>query len=248
MAGETSGWLRPPAVSRLLDAGHEVIFCTNHATSPQVKQKQLLFFGVPDAVVLTSAEVAAAACNPDDRVLALGEPSLVAVLADLGLDVTDVDDLPVNGPVGHFDTVVIGSTPHWDRSRVGLVADAIRAGARFLATNDDATFPFASPAGLRLLPGAGALIAAIATTAGVEPEVTGKPNLATVDLLLERYGPIDFVVGDSPDTDGELAVGLGAAFALVLSGVTKASDLPVEPEPKLVGDDLSRIVDQVLGP
>lgn len=235
------------AVSRLTDAGHQVIFCTNHATAAEVKVKQLADFGVPDALVLTSAEVAAEACKPEERVLALGELSMTEVLLRAGLNVTDVDQLPPDGPVGDFDVVVVGSSSHWDRSRVGLVADAIRQGARFLATNSDPTFPYTGTSGPRLLPGAGALIAAVATTSGVSPTVLGKPHRGTVELLVERYGPVDFVVGDRPDTDGELAVGLGAAFALVFSGVTSVGDLPVQPPAQLVGDDFSQIVDQVLG-
>ena len=55
------------------------------------------------------------------------------------------------------------------------------------------------------------------------------------------------VVGDRPDTDGLFAVRIGAKFGLVLSGVTRPSDLPVEPSPALVGADLSALVKQALG-
>ncbi|MGB3410110.1 MAG: HAD-IIA family hydrolase [Microthrixaceae bacterium] len=235
------------AVSRLTEAGHQVIFCTNHATSPEIKVKQLADFGVPHAQVLTSAEVAAAACKPSDKVLCLGEESLAHVLRDAGLDVTDVGHLPTDGPVGDFDVVVVGSTPEWDRSRTGLTADAIRRGARFMATNTDPTFPMTGANGPRLLPGAGALVAAVGVTAGHAPTVLGKPHPATVELITARYGRVDYVVGDRPDTDGALALGLEAAFALVLSGVTATDDLPTDPAAQLVGRDLSHIVDQVLG-
>ena len=55
------------------------------------------------------------------------------------------------------------------------------------------------------------------------------------------------MVGDRPSTDGRFARRLGATFALVLSGVTKAHELPVEPAPDVVGADLADVVGQVLG-
>ena len=55
------------------------------------------------------------------------------------------------------------------------------------------------------------------------------------------------MVGDRPDTDGRFARGLGFTFGLVLSGVTKQSDLPVDPEPDIVAADLAELVDQMLG-
>ena len=52
----------------------------------------------------------------------------------------------------------------------------------------------------------------------------------------------EVVVGDRPSTDGRLAVALGARFALVLSGVTKEGDLPVDPQPAEVAADLASLV------
>ena len=51
------------------------------------------------------------------------------------------------------------------------------------------------------------------------------------------------MVGDRPDTDGLFAQRVGASFGLVLSGVTQASDLPVEPAPDRVAGDLAALVD-----
>ena len=101
--------------------------------------------------------------------------------------------------------------------------------------------------GNALLPGAGAIVAFIATASGHQPEVAGKPHQAMADLVRARYGPLSMVVGDRPDTDGLFAVRIGAKFGLVLSGVTRPSDLPVEPSPALVGADLSALVKQALG-
>ncbi len=229
------------AVSALLAAGHQVVACTNHAQSPAVKGRTLARLGVPEIPVVTSAEAAASRCPEGSSVLVLGDESLVAVIAASGLEAIDVFDLP-DGSVPRVDVVVVGGTHRWDRSRVGMAAAAVRLGALFLATNDDPTYPVCGPDGDRLLPGNGALVAAVATTAEVAAEVTGKPHPAMVQLLQERFGQVDVVVGDKADTDGELALRLGARFALVLSGVTGPDSLPVRPSPSWIAPDLATLV------
>jgi HAD superfamily hydrolase (TIGR01450 family) len=237
------------AVSRLLSAGHAVVFCTNHALSPELKRRQLEALGVPAAPVITSAQAAAWSCPPDSTVLALGDPSLVGCLRDLGLRTIDVWELP-DGEVPLVDVVVVGATARWDRSRVGMAADAVRAGAALVATNDDPTYPVAGAGGAtgggRLLPGNGALVAAVSVAAGVAATVAGKPHGPMVALLEERFGKVDIVIGDKAETDGAMAEALGARFGLVLSGVTSMADLPVRPEPWLVAADLAGLVDAAL--
>ena len=153
-----------------------------------------------------------------------------------------MQDLPADGPAPKVDVVVVGAYAVWDRSRIALAADAIRSGARFLATNSDATFPASGTAGPRILPGNGSLIAALTAATDVVAEVAGKPHDAMAQVLLQQFGGIDVVVGDKAETDGELAVRLGARFALVLSGVTGESDLPVAPSPSYVGANLAELV------
>jgi ribonucleotide monophosphatase NagD (HAD superfamily) len=50
------------------------------------------------------------------------------------------------------------------------------------------------------------------------------------------------MVGDRPATDGAFARELGYRFALVLTGVTGAADLPVTPAPDVVADSLADLV------
>jgi ribonucleotide monophosphatase NagD (HAD superfamily) len=73
--------------------------------------------------------------------------------------------------------------------------------------------------------------------------VAGKPHEPTADLVRARLGKRTLMVGDRADTDGEFAVALGCDFGLVLTGVTRREDLPIEPAPALVGDDLAALVD-----
>ena len=58
---------------------------------------------------------------------------------------------------GEPDAVVVGLDPQLTYGRIAVAADAIRAGARFIATNRDPTYP----AERGLMPGAGSIVAAI---------------------------------------------------------------------------------------
>jgi glycerol-1-phosphatase len=118
----------------------------------------------------------------------------------------------------------------------------VRNGARLVGTNEDATYP--TPG--RLLPGAGAILAAVATATGVKPEVAGKPHEAIVALIGQRAPQATLVVGDRPSTDGLLAARLGLPFALVRSGVTPPSDPPPDPPPAVDAPDFAAVVDRHL--
>jgi 4-nitrophenyl phosphatase len=135
--------------------------------------------------------------------------------------------------------VVVGWHLEFDFSRLARAADAVRRGARLIGTNEDATFP--TPDGL--LPGAGALLAAVAYASEARPEVAGKPHPPMRRLIAERIGSVATVVGDRPSTDGELARALGARFGLVLSGVTGEGELDgLRPVPDVVAPDLGALV------
>jgi ribonucleotide monophosphatase NagD (HAD superfamily) len=74
-----------------------------------------------------------------------------------------------------------------------------------------------------VMPGSGALLAAVATASGITPEVAGKPHPPMVEYIRKHLlvdGTSAVIVGDQPGTDGLLAERLGIPFALVDSGVT----------------------------
>ena len=70
--------------------------------------------------------------------------------------------------------VVVGFHRDFDFEGLTRASQAIRDGARFVATNLDATYPV--PGGM--VPGAGSIVAAVATASGCSPEVAGKPAAA----------------------------------------------------------------------
>lgn len=228
----------PEAIRRLRSAGHGVAFLTNNS-GPTIEQYagMLNDAGVqaaPDELV-TSAQAAASVLAPGSTATVVGGPGILQALAARGVHVV--------GPGESPDAVVVGRSVTLDYNELSAAALAVRAGARFVATNLDPTFPTRDGP----LPGAGAVVAFVATTAGAQPEVVaGKPNQAVADLVRARFGTPKVMVGDRPDTDGGFAARVGAPFALVLSGSTRPDEVPTDPAPRVVAADLAEAVDVLI--
>ncbi len=136
------------------------------------------------------------------------------------------------GPGGDCDetapapagAVVVGMDRSLSFQTLAQAQAAIRSGALFVATNPDPTFP--TPDGL--VPGAGALVAAVATAAETEPVFMGKPGLALAEILATVTGVPSretLFVGDRLSTDIAMGEDAGMITALVLTGVTSEADL-----------------------
>lgn len=225
------------AIAHLRSSGHKLAFVTNNSQAPVGEVAQRLeSIGIdPGGDIITSAMAVAELVQPGDRVLVFAGPGVTEALERRGVEIVDA---------GPADAVVVGK--HVDLTYRGLraAARAVRSGARFLATNTDPTYPTADG----LDPGAGALVAAVATAGGRQPDaVAGKPHSAMAALVRAHLGGEGIVVGDVASTDGQFAVTLGYRFALVLSGVTTRADLPVEPTPWGMFPDLAAVVEGELG-
>jgi HAD superfamily hydrolase (TIGR01450 family) len=230
------------AVGALRAAGTPIAFLTNNSSAPVaavVDKLERAGVAADEREVLTSAQVAAEVLSQSvpagGRVLPCAGPGVVEAVTAAGFTV--VDRAPA-------DAVVVGFHRDFDFDGLDRASAAIRAGARFVATNLDPTFP--APDGV--VPGAGAIAAAVATASGRAPEVAGKPEAPTVAAVQHRFGTAGIMVGDRPSTDGLLARRLGWPFALVLSGVGGHDpDEPVpEPPPALVGADLAAVTPALL--
>jgi len=228
------------AITRLVEAGRRVAYFTNNSSarrSEQLAKLRRVGLEVDDLDLLSSAEAAAELCEPGERALVLGGPGISESLTARGVAVLDASDAR---PREVVDVVVVGIDFSLDAARLAAAVRAVRAGARLVGTNDDATFP--TPDGP--LAGGGAILAAVAYGAGTTPVVAGKPYPASIALARRRLGRIDVVVGDRASTDGALARGLGARFALVLSGVTAPDHGPLDPEPDVEAADVAELVDR----
>jgi 4-nitrophenyl phosphatase len=231
------------AIARLRSAGATVLFVTNNSADTIARQEAALeHVGVPaSGAVLTSSMAAAHLVQPGERVLVVGGPGIFEALAARGVVAVDAHEHA--DPAG-FDAVMAGIDRRFTYDVLQVASSAVRAGARLVGTNDDATFPTATG----LIPGGGSLLAAIATAAGVRPVVAGKPYAPMAALVRELHGAaVDgaWVVGDRPDTDGRFARTLGCRFALVLSGVTTEAE-GADPPGDLVAADLAAVATTLL--
>jgi HAD superfamily hydrolase (TIGR01450 family) len=229
------------AIASLRAANVPVVFVTNNA-GPRIAEHEakLAAMGVPAVgAVLNSPMAAGLLLRAGERVLVAGGPGIAEATERAGATPVTYAEVDAGASV---DVVMVGFDRQFDWERLRIASTAIRdTGARFIATNVDTTYPTESG----LVPGAGSLVAAVAAASGVQPIVAGKPYEPSARLLLERCGPDGIVIGDRDDTDGALARACGWRFGLVLSGVTTAADLPLDPAPDVVADDLAALVAQL---
>ncbi len=140
------------------------------------------------------------------------------------------------------DFVVVGIDRSFTYEKLQRACTLIRNGARFIATNTDATYPMEQG----LMPGSGSLVAAVQTCAGVAPLVVGKPGPMLLDMALEQMGARreqTAVLGDRLDTDIAGAVAARMASIMVLTGVNSQADIADSPyKPTFVFDDLPALM------
>ncbi len=224
-------------------ASMALAYVTNNASrTPRAIGEQLADLGVPVRAgsVITSAQAAA-------RILAerlpQGSPVLVVGGTGLRLAVRERGLRPVTTAFDHPAAVVQGYQRTIDYPLLAEGALAVAAGALFVASNSDATLP--STRGRQ--PGNGALVQVIAVATGKQPIVAGKPEPAMHREMLLRTGARrPLIVGDRLDTDIEGANRVDADSLLVLTGVSRPSDVVLAPgqqRPSYLAADLSGLLE-----
>ncbi|MHB0978885.1 MAG: HAD-IIA family hydrolase [Thermoleophilia bacterium] len=244
------------ALDEVVRRGLLLRFVTNNSTRHRSEiAERLAALGLPVTadLVLTSAAATGvwlrAEVGSGARVLVIGGAGLVRELAEAGLDAVHVRDAAQGGagvpapdptePARVPAAVVVGLDRGFDYESLAVAQRAILAGALFVATNTDATFPVEGA----VLPGGGAIVAAVATATGRQPVVIGKPEPRLAAALVEAVGAAPgsiLFVGDRLGTDIEMARRAGMRSALVLTGVTGRSELgsPGAPVPDHVLESL----------
>ena len=234
----------PAIFDRMRERGLKVALATNNATKTLDEYlEKFSRFGVKlePWQIISSANAAADVLSkrfPDrGAVFIVGDRGLQIALEECGFNpITDPDD----------ETVPVAVIGGMDRSvTYGKLRRAtlhIRSGVPFYGTNPDKTFP--TPQGL--IPGAGAILAAIEAATSVEPIIVGKPLPTMMYTALEKLGtrPEEtLVVGDRLETDIAAGQAAGCRTALVLSGVsTREKAEKWQPAPDLIADDLTTLV------
>jgi len=191
---------------------------------------------VGEQEILTSAEATATYLGQiaphGARIHAVGEDGVRLALESKGFVLNDGTDVAY---------VVVGMDRQFTYAKLAAAAIAIRAGAVFIGTNPDKTYP--TEAGL--MPGAGSLLAAIEAATDTAPLISGKPEATIFELALERLKAAPettAVIGDRLETDILGGRRLGLVTILLMSGVTDAERLAASSlVPDLTYDDIGAL-------
>ncbi len=214
------------------------VLATNNASQrPDQYMNKLARFGVtvgPEHI-LTSAQATAdylaSIAPPGARVHVLGMEGLRDALTAGGFTLVEEG----------AEYVVVGWAIDLTWRKLAVAALQIQAGATFIGTNPDVTFP--SEVGP--VPGNGAQLAALQAATGVAPLVIGKPEPWLYQEAMRRLGATPettAVIGDRLDTDIAGGVRAGLRTILVLSGTSNESDLRASPvRPDLVAADIGEL-------
>ena len=226
----------PAALAALRAAGRRVAFMTNNsARPPSVVAERLRRVGIqadPEEVETSAQATAELLAGRGCRTaFVIGEAGIKEALAAAGIEV-------LGAKPADADAVVVGWDRQADYAKLRTASVLIQGGAVFVGTNGDASFPAADGTAW---PGAGALLAAIATATGASPEIVGKPNAPLYIAARARAGGgVPLVIGDRLDTDIAGAAALGWDSLLVLTGITRRAELATSSvRPTHVSEDLS---------
>jgi HAD superfamily hydrolase (TIGR01450 family) len=230
-----------PAVRAAHQAGVTVRFVTNNASrSPEDVADHLSRLGIPAKPdeVSTSAQAAAGMLvdrvPPGASVLIVGTDALATEAENRGFT-------PVRKASDNVAAVLQGLSQTLGWMDLAEACVAIRAGALWVASNVDRTLPTERG----LLPGNGALVAALVTATDQHPLVAGKPARPLMDEAIAAAGAArPLAIGDRLDTDIAGAVNVGIDSLLVLTGVATPADvLAAAPDqrPTYVAADLEAI-------
>ena len=218
------------------------VLATNNATTTiQQYVEKLNHLGVlvePHQIV-TSAIAAGAYLKgkyPEGGpVFVLGEAGLRESLEEQGFYISENDAY----------AVVVSMDRNLTFDKLIKATQLIQAGSDFIATNPDRTFP--TPEGL--IPGAGAILAAVEAASGSQAVVMGKPQPEMYRIALKSLNADPkntLVVGDRFETDIVGGQALGCWTALVLSGVTdKESAQAKNPAPDMIAEDLRTLLERI---
>ncbi len=249
-------------------AGDDVVYVTNNSMWYRADYvTRLAGMGAPvtpDRIVSSARATALYLAEQTPKVrcaLVVGGPGLIHELRDVGIEVVPSGEAAERWSAnGHdaaaatrgVDTVVVGLDLEFSYARLAVAAEVVRAGARFVATNRDPTYPMEHG----LMPGAGSVVAAIVTATGVEPVSIGKPGPLLLEVAAHALGrnvTEAVMIGDSLITDIPAARIVGARSVLMLTGISttvQLDDLPAAERPTEVAanaDELAAALDRLAG-
>lgn len=207
--------------SAIRSTGRRFVLATNNSASrvsQHVEKLARMGVQVQEREILTSALATASYLGSQaaagTRVYTIGGEGIHHALREQGFTISE----------SHVDYVVVGIDREISWEKLDIATQNIRAGAMFVGTNPDVTFP--SERGISI--GNGAILAALQAATGVQPLIIGKPHPMMYKQAMARMqGTPDntLAIGDRLETDILGAHQAGICSLLVLSGVTSGDML-----------------------
>lgn len=208
-------------IAALRAGGRRVAFLSNKPIQTRDDYAaKLTCLGIPtrsEDVVNSSLVLARhlARTDPGAACFVIGEPPLIGELQAHGLEVREDE---------RVGWVVIAFDRTFTYAKLNTALQAVKRGARLIATNPDRTCPVAGGE----IPDCAGMIAAVEAVTGKPVElIVGKPSRHMLEVALEVLGlPASetVIVGDRIETDVIMGKALGLGTVLVLSGVTLRDD------------------------
>jgi len=223
----------PELIHGWVESGTPFLVLTNNSIfTPRDLAARLRASGleVPEERIWTSALATAEFCKsqiPGGAAFVIGEAGLTTALHEAGFVMTETSP----------DFVVVGETRNYSFEAITKAIRLINSGARFIATNPDATGPSADG----VLPATGAIAALITKATGKDPYIVGKPNPMMFRSAMNKIGAHSeptAMIGDRMDTDIVAGIEAGLHTVLVLTGISDQSEIeryPFRPDETLAG-------------
>jgi NagD protein len=228
-------------IRRWVDTSRRFLVLTNNSIyTPRDLAARLRASGleVPEENLWTSALATAQFLKgqlPGGRAFVIGEAGLTTALHEAGFILTDQSP----------DYVVLGETRTYSFEAITRAIRLIGDGARFIATNPDATGP--SKEGP--LPATGAIAALITKATNREPYIVGKPNpmmFRSAMNQIEAHSETTAMIGDRMDTDIIAGMEAGLHTVLVLTGITQTADIDAYPfRPDQILNSVADLIDAI---
>ncbi|MFC9874973.1 HAD-IIA family hydrolase [Nocardia salmonicida] len=220
-----------------------LVLTNNSIRTPRDLQARLRHTGldIPEESIWTSALATAtflADQRPNGTAYVVGESGLTTALHEIGYVLTDSDP----------DYVVLGETRTYSFEAITTAIRLVDRGAKFIATNPDATGPSRDG----VLPATGSVAALITRATGKEPYYVGKPNPLMMRSALRQIGAHSqstVMIGDRMDTDVIAGLEAGLRTVLVTSGISTESSVEAYPfRPTMVVDSVADLIGRTRRP
>ena len=253
------------SIQLLREMGKRLVFVTNNSNKSRrqyVHKFETLGITVEKEEVFSAAFAAAAYLKTqqlEGKAMVIGGQGIVDELNEMYIEVdpgvfnavqcteTDWEELDIDPDCA---AVIVGQDTSFTYAKLAYASLAIQRGAKFVATNPDA----GDAIGPGLMPGAGAIVAAVEKACGVAPEIyAGKPSAFLLELLKGNHVDMTrtLVVGDRLDTDIAFGRAGGAgATVLTLTGVCGLEDVDAaleDSEGGVIPDHIVQSLPHMLG-